>query len=52
MAEAVAEERHLIGSLRWWDGLTIAICNPGFLFGSPGFTLGILTRVSSSAWTR
>jgi amino acid transporter len=41
MAEAVVEERHLIKSLRWWDGFTIAMCNPGFLFASLGFTLGI-----------
>ncbi|MGO9958762.1 MAG: APC family permease [Solirubrobacteraceae bacterium] len=41
MAEAVVEERHLIKSLRWWDGFTIAMCNPGFLFASLGYTLGI-----------
>ena len=47
MAEAVVEERHLIKSLRWWDGFTIAMCNPGFLFGSLGFTLGIFGVVGS-----
>ena len=41
MAEAVVEERQLIKSLRWWDGFSIAMCNPGFLFGCLGFTLGI-----------
>ncbi len=41
MATAVVEERQLLKSLRWWDGFTIAMCNPGFLFGSLGFTLGI-----------
>jgi amino acid transporter len=47
MAEAVVEERHLIKSLRWWDGFTIAMCNPGFLFGSLGFTLGIFGVLGS-----
>jgi amino acid transporter len=41
MATAVVEERQLLKSLRWWDGFTIAMCNPGFLFGSLGFTLNI-----------
>ena len=47
MAEAVVEERHLIKSLRWWDGFTIAMCNPGFLFGSLGFTMGIFGVLGS-----
>jgi amino acid transporter len=47
MAEAVVEERHLIKSLRWWDGFTIAMCNPGFLFGSLGYTLGIFGVLGS-----
>jgi amino acid transporter len=47
MAEAFVEERHLIKSLRWWDGFTIAMCNPGFLFGSLGFTLGIFGVLGS-----
>ena len=34
MAEAVVEERQLIKSLRWWDGFTIGLCQPGFLLGS------------------
>jgi amino acid transporter len=41
MATAVVEERQLLKSLRWWDGFAIALCNPGFLFGSLGYTLGI-----------
>ena len=41
MATAVVEERQLVKSLRWWDGLAIAMCNPGFLFGSLGFTMGV-----------
>ncbi|MBV8733485.1 MAG: APC family permease [Solirubrobacterales bacterium] len=34
MATAVIEERQLLKSLRWWDGFTIALANPGFLMGS------------------
>jgi len=34
MATAVVEERQLLKSLRWWDGFTIALCQPGFLLGS------------------
>jgi amino acid transporter len=48
MAEAVVEERHLVKSLRWWDGFTIAMCNPGFLFGSLGFTLGVFGVLGSA----
>jgi len=47
MAEAVVEERHLIKSLRWWDGFTIAMCNPGFLFASLGFTMGVFGVLGS-----
>src|SRR5215813_3717127 len=42
MAEAVIEERHLLKSLRWWDGFVIALCNPGFLFSFLGFSMGAL----------
>src|ERR1700758_2727549 len=42
MAEAFVEERHLLKSLRWWDGFVIALCNPGFLVGSLGFSMGAL----------
>ena len=41
MATAAVEERQLLKSLRWWDGFAIAMCNPGFLFGSLGYTLGL-----------
>ncbi|HTX08154.1 MAG TPA: APC family permease [Solirubrobacteraceae bacterium] len=34
MATAVVEERQLLKTLRWWDGFTIALCNPGFLIAS------------------
>ena len=40
MATAVVEERQLLKTLRWYDGFAIALCNPGFLLGSLGFTLG------------
>jgi amino acid transporter len=42
MAEAVIEERHLLKALRWWDGFVIALCNPGFLIASLGFSMGAL----------
>src|SRR5258708_8289296 len=42
MAEAFVEERHLLKSLRWWDGFVIALCNPGFLVASLGFSMGAL----------
>ena len=40
VAQATIEERQLLKSLRWYDGFVIALCNPGFLIGSLGFTLG------------
>jgi amino acid transporter len=44
MAEATAfvEERQLLKALRWWDGFVIALCNPGFLVASLGFSMGAL----------
>jgi amino acid transporter len=42
LATATVEERQLLQTLRWWDGFTIALCNPGFLLGSLGFSLGAL----------
>ena len=42
MAEASIEERHLLKSLRWWDGFVIALCNPGFLIASLGFSMDAL----------
>ena len=39
MATATVEEVQLLKTLRWWDGFVIALCNPGFLLGSLGFTL-------------
>jgi amino acid transporter len=47
MAEAVVEERHLVKSLRWWDGFAIAMCNPGFLFASLGYTMGVFGVLGS-----
>ncbi|MGA2011773.1 MAG: APC family permease [Solirubrobacteraceae bacterium] len=41
MATATVEEVQLLKTLRWWDGFIIALCNPGFLLGSLGFTLGV-----------
>jgi amino acid transporter len=42
MAEAFVEERQLLKALRWWDGFVIALCNPGFLISSLGFSMGAL----------
>jgi amino acid transporter len=42
MAEAFVQERHLLKALRWWDGFVIALCNPGFLVASLGYSMGAL----------
>src|SRR6266566_7861544 len=42
VAEAAIEERQLLKSLRWYDGFVIALCNPGFLIGSLGYSVGAL----------
>ncbi len=42
MAQAVVEERHLVKTLRWYDGFVIALANPGFLLGSLGYSVGDL----------
>ena len=47
MATATVEEVQLLKTLRWWDGFVIALCNPGFLLGSLGFTLGIFGVIGS-----
>lgn len=47
MATATVEEVQLLKTLRWWDGFIIALCNPGFLLGTLGFTLGIFGVVGS-----
>jgi amino acid transporter len=41
VATATVEEVQLLKTLRWWDGFIIALCNPGFLLGSLGYTLGL-----------
>jgi amino acid transporter len=47
VAEAVIEERQLLKSLHWYDGFVIALCNPGFLIGSLGFTLVTVGAIGS-----
>ena len=47
MATAVVEERQLLKSLRWWDGFTIALANPGFLLGSLLLAYGALGVVGA-----
>ena len=39
---AEVEERHLLKTLRWYDGFVIALANPGFLLGSLGYSVGDL----------
>jgi amino acid transporter len=47
VAEASVQERHLLKSLHWWDGFVIALCNPGFLIASLGFTLATVGALGS-----
>ena len=47
MAEAAIEERQLLKSLHWYDGFVIALCNPGFLIASLGFTLATVGALGS-----
>ena len=42
MAVAAVEERHLLKTLRWYDGFVICLANPGFLLGSLGYSVGDL----------
>src|SRR5574340_1324440 len=39
VAVAMVEERHLLKTLRWYDGFVICLANPGFLLGSLGFSV-------------
>ena len=47
MADAAIEERQLLKSLHWYDGFVIALCNPGFLIASLGFTLATVGALGS-----
>src|SRR5262249_19296829 len=42
VAEAAIDEGQLLSSIGWYDGFVIALCNPGFLIGSLGFSVGAL----------
>src|SRR5260370_2742901 len=42
MAEAFIEERDRLKALRWYDGFVIALCKPGFLVASLGYSMGAL----------
>src|SRR2546430_16379354 len=42
VAVAAVEERHLLKTLRWYDGFVICLANPGFLLGSLGYSVGDL----------
>src|SRR5437773_12086472 len=35
----MVEERHLLKTLRWYDGFVICLANPGFLLGSLGWSV-------------
>ena len=50
MATAVVEERQLLKSLRWWDGFTIALANPGFLLASLLGAYGALGVVGATGY--
>jgi amino acid transporter len=39
VAVAEVEERHLVKTLRWYDGFVICLANPGFLLGSLGWSV-------------
>jgi amino acid transporter len=39
VAVAAVEERHLLKTLRWYDGFVICLANPGFLLGSLGYSV-------------
>ena len=39
VAVAQVEERHLVKTLRWYDGFVICLANPGFLLGSLGWSV-------------
>jgi amino acid transporter len=47
VAEARIEERQLLKALHWYDGFVIALCNPGFLIASLGFTLATVGALGS-----
>jgi amino acid transporter len=47
VAEAFVEERQLLKSMHWYDGFVIALCNPGFLISSLGFTLSTVGALGS-----
>ena len=34
--------RHLLKTIRWWDGFVLALSVPGFLFPSLGFSVAAL----------
>ena len=42
IASVQVEERHLVQTLRWWDGFVVALATPGFLIASLGYSVGVL----------
>jgi amino acid transporter len=43
----MVEERQLLKTLHWYDGFVIALCNPGFLIASLGYTLATVGALGS-----
>src|SRR5262245_64810127 len=39
MAEVAVDERRLLKTIRWWDGVVIGMANPGFLLVGLAFSL-------------
>jgi amino acid transporter len=39
MAEVAVDERHLLKTMRWWDGFVIGLANPGFLLVGLAFSI-------------
>ena len=39
MAEVAVDERRLLKTIRWWDGVVIGMANPGFLLVGLAFSI-------------
>src|SRR3954465_13620819 len=52
VATAQVEERQLLKAMTWWDGLVVALANPGFLIAALGSSIGALgTTGAFLLWT-
>lgn len=51
MAEVAVDERRLLKTMRWWDGVVIGLANPGFLLVGLAFSILALGGwVASVVW--